>query len=47
MKKLHEINRELEERQNLSQVNKDQFESVFTYGPDNLTKNPLDAIEND
>jgi signal transduction histidine kinase len=44
-KKLNEITRELEERQYLNQTNKDQFESVFTYGAVNSKKNPLDEIE--
>ena len=34
IKKLHEINRELEERQHLSQTNKAEFENMVTYGPD-------------
>ena len=47
IKKLNEVQRELEERQNLCQTNHADFESVVTYGPDNLKGNPLDAIEND
>lgn len=47
IKKLHEINRELEERQYLSQTNRGEFESVFTYGPDNAKVNPLDKIDNE
>ena len=46
IKKLHEINRELEERQYLNQTNQSEFEPVFTYGPDNATTNPLDRIDN-
>ena len=42
IKKLLEINRELEERQYISQNNKDEFESVFTFGPEQVTRNPLD-----
>lgn len=46
-KKLNEVQRELEERQNLSQTNHDEFESPVTYGTDKLKRNPLDAVEND
>ena len=46
IKKLHEINRELEERQHLNQTNHNQFESVFTYGPEQSKTNPLDQINN-
>ena len=34
IKKLLEITREQEERQYISQNNKDEFDSVFTYGPE-------------
>ena len=47
IKKLLEITRELEERQYINQTNKDEFESVFTYGPEQVTRNPLDQIDND
>ena len=47
IKKLHEINRELEERQYLNQTNRDEFENVFTYGPEQAVVNPLDKIDND
>lgn len=46
-KKLNEIARELEERQYLTQTNKDIFESVFTFGAVNAKKNPLDEIEHE
>ena len=46
-KKLNEVQRELEERQNLSQTNHDEFESPVTYGTEKLKRNPLDAVEND
>ena len=46
-KKLNEISRELEERQYLSQQNKDAFESVFSYGALGQKKNPLDEIEHE
>jgi hypothetical protein len=46
-KKLFEITRELEERKHLDQTNKDQYENVFTYGPANAKKNPLDDIEHE
>lgn len=46
IKKLHEINRELEERQHLSQTNKAEFENMVTYGPDQQKSNPLDKIDN-
>lgn len=42
-----EITRELEERQYISQNNKADFENVFTYGPEQVTNNPLDSIDND
>ena len=47
IKKLAEITRELEERQYVSQNNKDDFASVFTYGPEQVSRNPLDSIDND
>lgn len=46
-KKLHMIQRELEERQNISRDNREDFESVFTYGMENMPYNPLDEIENE
>ena len=46
IKKLHEINRELEERQYLPQNNKLEFESMFTYGTEQSKTNPLDKIDN-
>jgi replicative superfamily II helicase len=46
-KKLNEISRELEERQYLSQTNKEMFESVFSYGALGQKKNPLDEIEHE
>jgi len=46
-KKLNEISRELEERQYLTQTNKDMFESVFSYGALGQKKNPLDDIEHE
>lgn len=50
---MHEVTRELEERQYLGvqnsngSVNKDSFECVFTYGATNAKKNPLDDIDNE
>jgi hypothetical protein len=44
---VNEVQRELEERQHLPQTNKDEFESMVTYGPEKLKRNPLDAIDND
>lgn len=46
-RKLNEIQRELEERQNLPRESSHDFQTYLTYGPENLTKNPLDAIDND
>ena len=47
IKKLLEITRELEERQYISQSNKDEFENVYLYGPEQVSRNPLDQIDND
>ena len=44
---MNEVQRELEERQNLPQGNHEDFESLITYGPEKLKRNPLDAIETD
>lgn len=46
IKKLHEINRELEERQYLPQGNKGEYESMFTYGTEQSKINPLDKVDN-
>ena len=46
IKRLNEVQRELEERQNLPQTFNDDYESVIFYGPDKLKRNPLDQIEN-
>lgn len=47
LKKLLEISREIEERQFIDQNNKDDFASVFTYGPEKLVQNPLDQVDNE
>ena len=47
IRRLNEVQRELEERQNLPQVYNEEFENVIFYGPDKAKKNPLDQIEND
>jgi len=41
-RRINEVQRELEERQHLPLSNHDDFESIVTYGPDKLKKNPLD-----
>ena len=46
-RKLNEIQRELEERQNISKAGFENFDKVVLYGPDKLPKNPLDDIDND
>ena len=47
IKKLLEITRELEERQYIDQKNKADFDSVWKYGPEKQTQNPLDKIDHD
>lgn len=47
IRRLNEVQRELEERQNLPQIYSEEFENVVWYGPEKSKKNPLDQIEND
>ena len=47
IRRLNEVQRELEERQNLPQIYSDEFETLVFYGPEKLKKNPLDQIDND
>lgn len=47
IRRLNEVQRELEERQNLPQVYNDEFETMVFYGPEKAKKNPLAQIEND
>jgi len=46
-RRLNEVQRELEERQYLPQIFSEEFESVVTYGPEKLKRNPLDSVDND
>ena len=46
-KKLHEVLRELEERQNYKLTPSEDFQKFVTYGPDKLKVNPLDSIDTD
>ena len=48
IRRLNEVQRELEERQMLPQHNfNDEFEPIILFGADKQKKNPLDQIEND
>ena len=47
MKKMGEVQRELEERQHLAQKMPAGIEPAVTFGPERLDKNPLDKIDND
>ena len=46
-RRINEVQRELEERRHLPLSNHEEFDSIVTYGPDKLKKNPLDLVEND
>lgn len=47
IKRLNEVQRELDERRHLPMGNHDDFESLITYGIDKNKRNPLDVIAND